>query len=391
VVIIGAGQGGLQCAASLRDHGWEGRIVLIGDEAGLPYSRPPLSKEYLRGEADGSELQLRPEKFFQRNEIDLIVDDAASAINRPASQVELASGSLLNYDELVLAVGASPYQPSPDERGRDGVAVLRDRCDADNLRERISHAKSIVIVGGGFIGTEVAAVACAHSDVTILEAGPQLLRRSVSTIVAQRARGRHEAHGIRVLTGTPVAAVEANGRYGHVVRLVEGTTLNTDLVLFATGVRPRTVLAAGAKLEVGDGILVDPQLRTSDPQISAVGDCANFTARFFAGRARLESVQNAVDQARHVAERLATGSHGPYDAVPWFWTHQHDDKIQIAGIADQRDDSMLAPESTADSFSVYRVRDGRVVAVESVNAPRDHMHARKRLASGAIPLEELAG
>jgi 3-phenylpropionate/trans-cinnamate dioxygenase ferredoxin reductase subunit len=389
VVIVGAGQAGFQCAASLREKGWDGRIVLIGDEAEPPYYRPPLSKEYLRGEMPRDELPFRPDAFFERSAIDLLVGDEVRSLDRGARRVLLASGARLDYDELVLATGAVPCLPGIAGASLSGVAVVRDRRHADELRERLPQCRSLVIVGGGFIGTEVAASAAAGRAVTILERWPRMLMRSVSAPVAQRVRDVHESHGVAVRTGSRVTAL--NGDAGRVrsVQLADGDRLDADLVLFATGVAPRTGLAADAGLAVSDGVRVDAALRTSDPHVSAIGDCANFPSAFSVGRIRLESVQNAADQARHVAERIVTGNVRAYDAVPWFWTHQYADKIQIAGIAGKDDECVISPGPTADSFSVYRVRGEAVVAVESVNAPRDHIRARKRLAAGPMPLAEL--
>ena len=389
VVIVGAGQAGFHCASSLRDRGWNGRIILVGDETEPPYYRPPLSKEYLQGRTPGDELPLRPDSFFQRSAIDLITGDEVRAIDRAERRVLLASGSHLNYDELVLATGAAPRLPDIEGIGLRGVAVLRDRRDADELREQVSRCGSLVILGGGFIGTEVAAAMAASREVTIVERWPRILKRSVSAPVAQRAREAHESHGVRMRTGSVVTALRGSAGRVRSVQLADGNRLDADLVLFATGVAPRTALATAAGLDVGDGVRVDATLRTSDPRISAIGDCANFPTRFRFSRTRLESVQNATDQARHVAERIVTGTAWPYEAVPWFWTHQYDDKIQIAGIADQNDECVIIPGRSADSFSVYRVRDGAVVAVESVNAARDHMRARKSLVAGPIPLAEL--
>jgi 3-phenylpropionate/trans-cinnamate dioxygenase ferredoxin reductase subunit len=389
VVIVGAGQAGFQCAASLREKGWEGRILLAGDETEPPYYRPPLSKEYLRAEMSSDELPFRPGSFFERSGIDLILGDEVRSIDRGARRVLLASGARLDYDELVLATGAVPCLPDVVGASLSGVAVVRDRRHADELRERLPRCRSLVIVGGGFIGTEVAASVAASCEVTILERWPRVLMRSVSAPVAQRVREVHESHGVVVRTGAVVTAL--NGAAGRVrsVQLADGDALDADAVLFATGVAPRTALATAAGLDVSDGVRVDVALRTSDPHISAIGDCANFPSAFSAGRTRLESVQNAADQARHVAERIVTGTVRAYGAVPWFWTHQYEDKIQIAGIAGENDECVISPGGAAQAFSVYRVRGEAVVAVESVNAPRDHIRARKRLAAGAIPLAEL--
>jgi 3-phenylpropionate/trans-cinnamate dioxygenase ferredoxin reductase subunit len=335
------------------------------------------------------ELPFRRDSFFERREIDLIVGDEVRSIDRAARRVLLASAAHLDYDELVLATGAVPRLPDVEGVSLSGVAVVRDRRHADELRERLPQCRSLVIVGGGFIGTEVAASVAVGCEVTILERWRRVLMRSVSAPVAQHVRKVHESHGVMVRTGSVVTALRGDAGRVRSVQLADGDALDADLVLFATGVAPRTALATAAGLDVNDGVRVDAALRTSDPHISAIGDCANFPSTFSAGRARLESVQNAADQARHVADRIVTGTVRAYDAVPWFWTHQYEDKIQIAGIAGEDDECVISPSRAADSFSVYRVRGETVVAVESVNAPRDHIRARKRLATGTIPLTEL--
>lgn len=385
VVIIGAGQAGFQCAASLREQGWPGRIVMVGDEQDPPYNRPPLSKEYLNGAAD-VDVPLRPKSFYDRNGIELIMGTSAVAIDRRSQVVELSSGSSLPYDELVLATGADPRRPAEDEARLTGVTVLRSRTDADSLREQLDHCRSLVIVGGGFIGTEVAAVAASRTNVTILERAPRILNRVLSTAVAEHAQRLHSAQGVDVRTSVTVAGLIGDGRRVQGVALDDGTVIDADVVLYAVGATPRIRLAAAAGIEVGNGIIVDQELQSSDPHISAIGDCSNFPSPFIDGRVRLESVQNAADQARHVALRIARASDAPYGAVPWFWTHQHADRIQIAGLARDSDASVLIEGARIGSFSVYRLRDDAVVAVESVNAPRDHMRARKMLASGFAPI-----
>ncbi|KQT46686.1 pyridine nucleotide-disulfide oxidoreductase [Methylobacterium sp. Leaf456] len=384
ILIVGAGQAGFQAAASLREAGLTGPLTLVGEEAQPPYQRPPLSKAYLAGKTDARGLLLRQETFFTEHAI-THRRARATGIDRAENRVRLEDGDALAYDHLILATGTrNRALPVP---GADlvGVHGLRSLDEADALKSALEHAKNIVVVGAGFIGLEFAAVCAARGlSVTVIEAAPRVMARAVSAETSQAFRDFHEAAGVTIFFGVGVSAIE--GADGHVtsVALANGKNLPADLVLVGIGVVPNQELAAEAGLTVQDGIAVDAFLATSDPAISAIGDCARFPTRFAAGlpggdRVRIESVQNAVDQGRCLAARL-TGRPAAYDAVPWFWSDQGPRKLQIAGLGSPEDSSVL--RRAGAGFSVFRFRQGRLAAVESVDRPADHMAARRIIAAG---------
>jgi 3-phenylpropionate/trans-cinnamate dioxygenase ferredoxin reductase component len=380
VVIVGAGQAGFQVAASLRDNEYPGRVVLVGDEPGVPYQRPPLSKAYLTGALTEDRLALRPRLFYDKRDIELIAGEAVG-IDRDRHRLQLAGGSELEYGHLVLATGARNRElPVPGSR-LDGVLGLRTRADADRLRDRIGKTRDVVVIGGGFIGLEFAASAARLGmTVTVVELADRLMRRAVSPAVSHHYRTLHERQGNRVLSGAAVAALHGNGSV-TAVELTDGTILPADLVVVGIGVVPNTEVAAEAGLAVDNGIVVDEHMSTSDPDISAIGDCAVYPSKHAGGQVRLESVQNAVDHARCLAARL-TGAAEPYASVPWFWSNQFDAKLQIAGIAAGYDEAVVHGDPTDGAFSVFCFREQRLVAVESVNRVPDHMAARRLLMAG---------
>ncbi|HET6502162.1 MAG TPA: FAD-dependent oxidoreductase [Amycolatopsis sp.] len=379
VVVVGAGQAGVQAAASLRGNGYPGRITLVGDEPGEPYQRPPLSKAYLEGTVGPERLTLRGSAFFAKNEID-VLPGRVTSIDRERNQVRLVDGEELGYGHLVLATGARNRElPIPGAR-LDGVLGLRTRGDADALRERLRAADDIVVIGAGFIGLEFAAVAAKLGRfVTIVETVDRVLARVVSPAVSAHYAALHEAHGNRIMSGRSVTRLRGDSSVTG-VELSDGTVLPADLVVVGIGVRPNVELAAEAGLAVDNGILVDSGLSTSDPDISAIGDCAAYPSRFAPEPVRLESVQNAVDHARCLADKL-TGGSAPYACVPWFWSDQFDAKLQIAGLATGYDRAIVQGEPGA--FSVFCFQGDDLRAVESVNRPADHMAARRLFTAGA--------
>jgi len=380
VAIVGAGQAGFQSAASLRDNGFDGRVVLIGDEPVLPYQRPPLSKTYLAGQSGVGDLWLRPVEFYAKQEIDLVYGDPATAIDRGRHRLQLASGMEFTWDQLILATGARCRPLAVPGAELDGVLVLRTLADADVLRHRLKEAREVVVVGAGFIGLEFAAVARAcGAHVHIIEITHHPMGRVVSAPVSRFFTEAHVAWGAEVALGTGVTRIlGAGGRVGG-VETSDGRRIPADLVLICIGVIPNAELAGDAGLEVDNGIVVDEYLTTGDPGICAIGDCANFPTPFAPVRVRLESVQNAVDQGRSVAERI-TGRPMPYQRVPWFWSDQGDLKLQIAGITTGHDTSVLRGNPADRNFSVFCFLSGRLIGVESVNRTADHVVARRLLA-----------
>ncbi len=378
--IIGAGQAGFQAGASLRDSGFAGRVILIGDEPVLPYQRPPLSKSYLAGQSGVDDLWLRPAEFFAKHQIDLVCGDAVTAIDRGHRRLHLASGIEFSWDHLVFATGAGCRPLAVPGAELDGVLTLRTLADADALRQRLEEAREVVVVGAGFIGLEFASVALARGTlVHIIEVTRQPMGRVVSMPVSRFFTEAHIGWGAEVALATGV--VRILGAAGRVtgVETTDGRRIPADLVLICIGIIPNAELAGAAGLAVDDGIVVDEYLMTSDPAISAIGDCANFPTPFAPVRVRLELVQNAVDQGRCVADRLA-GRPVPYQKVPWFWSDQGDLKLQIAGITIGHDTSVLRGDPADRNFSVFCFRGRRLIGVELVNRTADHVIARRLLA-----------
>ncbi len=372
VVIVGAGQGGLQAAMSLRQEGYGGPIALIGAEAGLPYQRPPLSKAYLKtGEADA--LALRPLSFFEKNAITLVDETRVEAIDRAARRVRAGSRSF-GYDHLILATGTRNLRPAIPGIAR--ALDLRTLADARRLRDELDRPRRIAVIGGGFIGLEFAAVARALGhDVTVAEAAPRLMARVVSPWISDRFLALHAGMGTRILLGSAVVEATGDG-----VVLADGRRIEADLALLAVGVRPNCELAEAAGLAVRNGIVVDSCLRTADPDVSALGDCAAFPDPRTGRPVRLESVQAATDHARAIARRLARGAVEPYAATPWFWSDQSDWKLQIAGLAGPEDECVVVGDGP-----VLRFAEGVLTAVETINDAKTHMKARKILGQGQAP------
>ncbi|MGE0219125.1 NAD(P)/FAD-dependent oxidoreductase [Mycolicibacterium sp.] len=399
VVIIGAGHGGFAVADGLRQRGYPGAITLIDAQPGLPYQRPPLSKDFLGG-AD-IPVEFRTEQFYARTGIDHRDGEGAVSIDRARRTVTTASGDSVGYRHLVLATGAQAQAVPAPGAGLAGVCRLHVRADAEQLRARFASATRAVVIGGGFIGLEVAAAARARGiDVTVVEAAPRLMSRSVSTPVSEVVLRSHRAAGTAVRLGARVVRVHGDGGAVRAVELDCGDVLPADVVVTGVGVRPRTALARAAGLDLDNGIVVDEYLRTADPAISAIGDCAAFPDPVTGRTIRLESVQNATDQARCVAARL-TGDPQPYRDTPWFWSHQGPVKLQIAGLQPDAAEHLVHGDP-AGRFSVLHLDDdGRVRCGESVNSPADHAALRILVAAGerigpalredpAVPLKTLA-
>lgn len=386
IVIIGAGQAGFEAAAALRESGHDGRITLVGAEPHQPYERPPLSKQYLAQDAQAGldSIVLRAADFYQKQNIDLRLGTAVARIDREQRTALLSSGERLPYGRLILATGSKPRKLNLPGADHPDVVLLRTLADAETLRHRLAAAYlRVVVIGAGFIGLEVAASArSAGHDVTLVEAQDRAIARAVSEPVSQYLADLHRDRGVRILFERRTQAIDADpGGSVRAVRLGNGEILPADLVVVGIGVLPETELAEQAGLEAADGIVVDEYLRTADPAIHAIGDCARFPSPHADGPVRLESVQNAVDQARCVAEYITRGAgqSAPYTAVPWFWSDQYSDKLQIAGVTAGHDRVELAGDVAEHSFSVHCYRGDRLIGVESVNRPVDHIRARRQL------------
>jgi 3-phenylpropionate/trans-cinnamate dioxygenase ferredoxin reductase subunit len=395
VVIVGAGQAGHQVAASIREHSMSGEVTLIGDEPHLPYQRPPLSKAYLAAEAivdlGLEDLAFRTQSFFADRKIAVRLDQRAKRIDRAGKAVILESGEAVSYDHLVLATGARNRRLPVPGMDFSGVVQLRGLDDAFALRQRLRTARRVAVIGAGFIGLECAATAAKRGlPVTVVESAPRVMARAVSPEISVAFEAAHRKAGIDLRFGTMALEILGVNGVATGLRLVDGTTLEADLIIVGVGVLPNQELAAEAGLAVGDGVIVDHSLLTSDPAISAIGDCARFPSTRAEGTARLESVQNAADQGRCVAARLA-GQTANYEALPWFWSDQGALKLQIAGLAIGHDRTILRRHPTrAESFSTFLYRGETLIAVESVNAVADHMTARQILAAKFSPTPEQA-
>jgi 3-phenylpropionate/trans-cinnamate dioxygenase ferredoxin reductase subunit len=391
VVIAGAGQGGFVVAASLRALDFDGPVTLVGGEPGLPYERPPLSKAVLAGSADPGETALRPEEFFHDRDIELIPDERVVAVELADRRVRLSGGAALQYCHLVLATGGENRRlegvPGTE---LDGVMSLRTLAEAVELRQRLERAGSVAIVGAGFIGLEVAAVArAAGKQVHVFEIAQRPMGRVVSEPMSRFFADAHERRGVRLHFGTGIRRIE--GERGRVtgVEATDGTSRPVDLVVVAIGIVPNDRLAAAAGLPVRRGVCVDERLVSADAAVSAVGDCARFPCRFTSRPVALESVQNACDQGRAVGRRIAGGDE-PYAAVPWFWSDQGELRLQIAGLTAGADEVVVTGDATTGRFSALCFAEGRFLGVESVGRPGDHVAARKLLGRGMAPTPEEA-
>ncbi len=381
IVIVGSGHAGVQAAASLRDEGFGGRITLVSDEAELPYQRPPLSKTYLKGQMDLAGLPLRAEKFFTDHSIDLRLGVTATRIDCVAARVEFAVGPAEPYDHLILATGARQRRLRAPGVDLEGVYSLRTIRDAAAIREALGAGRNVVVIGAGFIGLEIAATAVALGGaVTVIEIANRPLGRAVSPAMSAFFYDAHRAFGALFALETGVTALI--GDQGHIasVELSNGRRLPADVVIVGVGVTAEDALALEAGLDCADGVIVNEFLLSSDPNISAIGDCARFPSAILNAPLRLESVQNATDQARVVAHRLI-GKPVAYDALPWFWSDQGDLKLQIAGLSHGIDHWVMRGDPTTRAFSSFGFRDGALAAVETVNRGADHMAARKMLAA----------
>jgi 3-phenylpropionate/trans-cinnamate dioxygenase ferredoxin reductase subunit len=397
-VIIGAGQAGAQAVASLRAEGFEGALTLVGDEPFAPYQRPPLSKAYLSGAMERERLFLKPEAFYRESHCELLLGVSAVAIERDARRVQLSDGRALPYDKLLLATGSRVRRCTIPGCELPGIFYLRGIGDVDAIRQHFVSGARLAVVGGGYIGLEVAAVVSKLGlEVTVFEALDRVMARAVSKPLSEFYERVHRDAGVRFHFNTPVQGFEGAGKL-EAVR-AGGQRHIADLALVGIGVLPNAELAQEAGLTCNDGILVDRYCAcTSDPAILAAGDCTQHTGRD--GKSvRLECVQNAIDQAKHAALAMV-GKPAPYGEVPWFWSDQYDLKLQIAGLAWPGDQLVMRGNPEARKFAVFHLRNGAVAAVEAVNAAPEYMIGRKliaeakpvspgRLADCAIPMKNL--
>jgi 3-phenylpropionate/trans-cinnamate dioxygenase ferredoxin reductase subunit len=389
VIIVGAGQAAAQAIQTLRQGGFDGPISLIGQERHLPYQRPPLSKKYLSGELPRERLMLRPESFYRDKDVRLELGVAVDRLESRAARLHLADGRSVAYDKLLLATGSRVRRLAVPGADLPGVHYLRTLEDVDAIAAELSTRGKLVLIGAGYIGLEVAAVAAQRGvDVTVLEAAERVMSRVVCPQVSAFYHGYHVARGVDIRCRTPVTGFVGRRR----VEAVEtpGGRFACDVAIVGIGIVPNAELAERAGLPCDDGILVDEYARTPDPRVLAAGDCTCHPHPLLDYRVRLESVPNAIEQAKAAASNL-TGDPRPYADVPWFWSDQYDLKLQIAGLARGHDETLIRGDVEQHAFSVLYLRGGRLIAVEAINSPRDFMSGRKLIAADFRPSREELG
>jgi 3-phenylpropionate/trans-cinnamate dioxygenase ferredoxin reductase component len=383
VVIVGAGHGGFQLAASLRQNGFDGEIVLIGDEPQLPYQRPPLSKDYLAGKIGLDLLLMRPASFYADQRIESLSGAAVREIDRAGNAIQFADGKRLSYDHLVLATGARNRVPPLPGIELDGVCYLRNLAETEALKERLAASRHAIVIGAGFIGLEFAAIARSKGvPVHVVELVDRVMARVVCSDTSAYFAEAHRKTGVEFSFGARIERLGGEGgRVTHAV-LSDGRSLPADLVVISIGVVPNEELAAAAGLAVENGVVVDAQLLTADPAISAIGDCTAFPSRHsLKNPVRLEAVQNAADHARCVASRLVGKPHA-YEALPWFWSEQGALRLQIAGLTTGFQQVVLRGDYESGEYSAFCYAGDKLLGIESVNKPADHAFARRLLAAG---------
>ena len=400
-VIIGAGHAGGSVAAFLRQYGFEGPITLVGEEPIAPYQRPPLSKAWLKGEADAESLLLKPDSFYTEHGMKLRLSTRAVSIDRAAKTVSLSDGETLDYDILILAEGARARRLPIAGADLRGVLELRNAADAELLKAALGPGKRLAVIGGGYIGLEAAASARAlGAEAVIIEKEPRVLARVACEALSSFFQDYHRARGVVFELGAGVAQFE--GEAGHVkgVRLDDGRLLECDAILVGVGAIPNDDLARAAGLDCDGGVVVDLQARTSDPAIYAIGDVTKRPLPLYDRMFRLESVPNALEQAKQAACAI-TGRPQPANEVPWFWSDQFDLKLQIAGLPFDADETLVRGDPASAKFAVFHLKGGCIQAVEAVNAPPEFMAgkmligsrkpvAREKLADPAISMKEVA-
>ncbi|WP_243453796.1 NAD(P)/FAD-dependent oxidoreductase [Sandaracinobacteroides saxicola] len=388
VLIVGAGQAGAQAAISLRQAGFGGGITMVGEEPDLPYERPPLSKEYLAGEREAARLLLRPAGFWAERGIEVVTGCRIVAVDAVARTADAEDGRGFGYDRLIWAAGGHARRLPVPGGELPGVHVIRSRADVDGLRAELDAATRVVVVGGGYVGLESAAVLRkAGKTVTVVEAQARLLARVAGAAVGDFYAAEHRAQGVEVRLGAGVQLLEA-GADGRVacVRLASGEALPADLVIVGVGLVPSVAPLVAAGADSGDGVRVDGHGRTTLPDVYAIGDCAHHPNRFAAGgHVRLESVANAVEMAKVVAGHVMDGDDArPYEAVPWFWSNQYDLRLQTVGLSAGHDAVVVRGDPASRSWSLCYLRAGAVVALDCISSPRDYVQGKALVERGAV-------
>jgi 3-phenylpropionate/trans-cinnamate dioxygenase ferredoxin reductase subunit len=386
VLIVGAGHGGAQAAIALRQHGFTGRIAIVGDEPELPYERPPLSKDYLAGEKEFERLLIRPPAFWAERAVEMILGRRVAAVDPAAHRIGLSNGDTLSYGALIWAAGGTPRKLRCSGEDLAGVHSVRSRQDVDRMRAELADVRRVVVIGGGYIGLEAAAVLTKLGrEVILLEALDRILARVAGPPISHFYEAEHRAHGVDLRTGVQVDCILGDGGRVSGVRLHDGETIAAEMAIVGIGIAAAVQPLIDAGAEGGNGVHVDDHCRTSLPEVYAIGDCAAHENRFAGGaRIRLESVQNANDQATIAALAIA-GAPKPYDSVPWFWSNQYDLRLQTVGLSAGHEDLVVRGDPATRSFSVVYLRGGRVIALDCVNAVKDYVQGRKLVAEGVEP------
>lgn len=384
VVIAGAGHAAGQIVATLKQKKFAGKIVLLGDEAHLPYQRPPLSKKFLAGELPAERLYVKPASFYEDADIELRLNSRIADIDCNAKSVRTDQGEQFHYSQLILATGSRVRRIDVDGAELEGVHYLRSIQDVDKIRAAMSAAERLVIIGAGYIGLEVAAVArSAGLDVTVVEMADRVMSRVVSPEISAFYEQEHRDRGVNLKLSTGLEAFRGD----HAVNAVEttdGQAIPADFVVVGIGIVPNTELAEMAGLAVDDGIVVDDRCVTSDPNIYAVGDCTRHPNAIYDRHIRLESVHNALEQAKTAAANIC-GDDLHYSQVPWFWSDQYDLKLQIAGLSEGYDQVVIRGDTKDRSFACCYLKNGTLIAVDAINSPRDFMQAKALIAAAAAP------
>ncbi len=384
ILIAGAGHAAGQTIVSLRQGGYADRIILVGEEPYLPYQRPPLSKKFLAGELEIPRLLLRHEKFYAEHQVEVRLGTRVTALDPGAQRVRLGSGAELQYDSLVLATGSRARTVTVPGHLLPGVHYLRSIDDVGQIRPAFKAGARLVIIGAGYIGLEVAAVAISRGlSVTVIEQADQVMARVDAPPVSAFLAGVHRAAGVQILCNTGLQAFGGDARLQSVV-CSDGREIPADLAIVGIGVVPNAELAAAAGLACENGIVVDEFCRTSDAHILAVGDCTSHPNSLLGRRVRLESVHNAQEQARTAAETLL-GRLVAYAQIPWFWSDQYDLKLQIAGFSSRTEQAVIRGEPASRAFAVFFLAEGRLTSVYAINSPREFMLSKKLIAEGARP------
>jgi 3-phenylpropionate/trans-cinnamate dioxygenase ferredoxin reductase subunit len=386
IVIVGAGHAAGQAAASLRQEGYEGEIVIIGDEAHIPYQRPPLSKAYLAGEQGLDRVYLRPEKFYNDKNVTVKVNTRATGIDTEARTVTTDAGETIGYERLLLATGGRPRLLSLPGADLKGIHYLRTIADVDAIREEFAPGKKLVIVGGGYIGLEVASVAVKHDlEVHVLEMEDRILKRVTTPTMSAYYQQLHTGRGVHIHTSAAVTGFTGEERVEAV--LCGDESLPADLVIVGIGIIPNVEIAAEAGIECDNGIVVDDHCRTSAPDVYAAGDCTNHPNPLLERRMRLESVPNAMEQARVAAANMCGGDK-VYASIPWFWSDQYELKLQMVGFSADGDTEVVRGDMAANQFAVFYLKDGKVIAADAVNSPKEFMIC-KQLIGKPVPVATL--